>query len=134
MQLFGSMAAQAPTAKRKLDPTVAAISSLLKFMQLALATSSCPSSLPALVFSWARLSLPQASWLRALPQLLPVLFLPAQLFSPPQAAQVQPSALLPVRDVFHEQLLAPVQSPLQAHSLRVPLLRRLHFSACVHAS
>jgi hypothetical protein len=96
-------------------------------------TFSCPSSLPALVFSWARLSLPQASWLLALPQLLPGLALPAQLSSPPQAEQVQLSALLPFQHVL-QQPPGPVQSQSQAHLLRVPLLRRLHFSACVHAS
>src|SRR4051794_32849140 len=43
-------------------------------------TSSCPSFLPALAFSSElRLSLAQASWLRALQELLPGLISPVQL-------------------------------------------------------
>jgi hypothetical protein len=69
-------------------------------------TSSCPSSLPALAFSSAQLSLATAFWQQSLPaasrELLLGLVLTLQLSSRLQAALAQLSAWPPMRSVSQQ--------------------------------
>src|SRR6185312_10469054 len=100
-------------------------------MTRRLLTSSCPSSLRALVFSLVPLFLAQAFWLRALPELLLGLALPAQP-SPP--APEQPSAWPPMRSVSQQQPVERARLQRRAHQLPAQLRLPQRSWACVRAS